>query len=257
MKTAPANHARRAPGSEAAEQPRAPSTGRLATGRPILVADDEADVLVMVSTHLASAGFKVIQAHDGADALAKARAELPALVVLDIMMPELSGFDVCRALKADARTAGIGIIMLSARDTEVDRVLSFELGADDYLTKPFSSRELVLRITSILRRGLLAPQKSDYLVVGAITVDRDRYHVTVQGQPVELTVIEFKLLTALMEQPGRTLSRDAILSMVWGFGWSIETRTVDTHLRRLREKLGPCGEQIHTVRGFGYRLDEM
>jgi two-component system phosphate regulon response regulator PhoB len=240
-------------GSSPQEQSVAQFTG----GRPILIADDEIDALRMVATHLTGAGFKVIQSQDGADALAKAQTHLPALVVLDIMMPEMTGLEVCRALKASERTAGIGVIMLTARNTEVDRVLSFELGADDYLAKPFSPRELVLRITSILRRHMVEPQQLQHLKVGEIAIDKDRHYVTARGREVTLTAIEFRLLVALIEQQGRVLSRDALLNMVWGYGRAIEARTVDTHLRRLREKLGVSGRQIQTVRGFGYRLDEI
>jgi len=256
--SAEANDSARARASGmAGRSPQEQAAAQFSAGRPVLIADDEVDALKMVATHLTGAGFKVIQALDGADALAKAQAHLPVIAVLDIMMPELTGLEVCRALKANDRTAGIGVIMLTARNTEVDRVLSFELGADDYLTKPFSPRELVLRINSILRRNMVEPQWTQTLTVGDIVVDKERHSVTARGREVMLTVIEFKLLVALIEQHGRVLSRDAILSMVWGYGREIETRTVDTHLRRLREKLGPCGAQIQTVRGFGYRLDEI
>jgi two-component system phosphate regulon response regulator PhoB len=228
----------------------------LSSGKTILVADDEPDVLNLVAAHLASAGYKVLRASDGAEALAKAREHLPSVVVLDIMMPEMSGLEVCKALKSDSRTTSISVVMLTARTSEVDRVLSFELGADDYLSKPFSPRELVLRITAIIRRRTPAPQPSGFLRAGDIAIDRDRHDVSIQGCSISLTAIEFRLLLALLENRGRTLSRGNILEIVWGYNSDVETRTVDTHLRRLREKLGAAAKQIQTVRGFGYRLDE-
>jgi len=162
---------------------------------------------------------------------------------------------VCKLLKSDPATAGIAIIMLTAKAEEVDRILGLELGADDYVTKPFSPRELVLRVQSILRRKSNSQQRSSIWQVGEITLDEERHRVTVKGRPVELTMIEFKLLLALMERSGRVQSRDNLLNHVWGYEKSVETRTVDTHMRRLRDKLSSAGEQIQTVRGFGYRID--
>jgi two-component system phosphate regulon response regulator PhoB len=233
------------------------STERSAgTPKTVLIADDEPDVLNMLAAHLTGAGYKVLRAGTGAEALEMAREHLPGVVVLDIAMPEMSGLEVCKELKADPRTACLSIVMLTARTSEVDRVLSFELGADDYLTKPFSPRELVLRVTAILRRRMPAPAKPGFLRTGDIALDRDRHEVTIQGRHVALTAIEFRLLLSLMENPGRTLSRGQLLEIVWGYNTEVETRTVDTHLRRLREKLGSAAQQIQTVRGFGYRLDE-
>lgn len=229
---------------------------RSAPGKTVLVADDEPDVLNMVAAHLAAAGYKVLRASNGAEALSKARENLPSVVVLDILMPEMSGLEVCKALKSDSRTAALSVVMLTARTSEVDRVLSFELGADDYLTKPFSPRELVLRVTAILRRRAPPTVPAGFLRTGDIAMDRDRHEVSIQGRSVALTAIEFRLLLALLENRGRTLSRGKILEIVWGVESEVELRTVDTHLRRLREKLGPAAHQIQTVRGFGYRLDE-
>lgn len=223
----------------------------------ILVADDDRDIQEMISRNLISAGFPVIRAEDGADALSKARTQHPALAVLDVMMPGLSGLDVCRLLKADHNTSNIAIMMVTARSEEIDRLLGFELGADDYVTKPFSPRELVLRIRSILRRKSEPEAKTNFLQVGPIAIDRERHRVSVNGQETELTAIEFKLLSTLMERVGRVLTRETLLSAVWGMETNVESRTVDTHLRRLREKLGAAGEQIRTVRGFGYRIDEV
>lgn len=222
----------------------------------ILIADDEPDVVNLVGTNLANAGFQVSKAGDGPTALAAARREMPALAVLDVMMPGMSGLDVCRTLKRETATASIAVVLLTARAEEVDRILGFELGVDDYITKPFSPRELVLRVKSILRRKLTPVAEPDQFAVGAIAIDKERHLVTVNGEPVEPTVIEFKLLLALLERCGRVLSREDLLTRVWGLENNIETRTVDTHMRRLREKLGGAGAQIQTVRGFGYRLDE-
>jgi two-component system, OmpR family, phosphate regulon response regulator PhoB len=221
----------------------------------VLVADDEADVLNLVSQNLMAAGFEVSKAADGQEALEKARRMEPALLVLDLNMPKMNGTEVLRAIKGDSRTAGIAVVMLTARKDEVDRIVSLELGADDYVTKPFSPRELTLRIKSILsRRGAPAPTASR-AVVGSITLNREGHEVKVRERAVELTAVEYKLLVALFRQPGRVFSREELLDAVWGQESEIEIRTVDTHLRRLREKLGPAASQVLTVRGFGYRLD--
>ena len=222
----------------------------------ILIADDEADVLDLIASNLTSAGFHVLKAEDGPSAIAAARREAPALIVLDLMMPGMSGLEVCRVLKGEVATSSISILLLSARAEEVDRIIGFELGADDYVTKPFSPRELVLRVKSILSRKMTPRSSSSVLSVGDITVDRQRHYIAVRGVPIDLTVIEFKLMVALLESPGCVLSREDLLARVWGAENNIESRTVDTHMRRLREKLDKAGEQIHTVRGFGYRLDD-
>ena len=222
----------------------------------ILIADDEADVLNMVAANLTNAGFQVLKAEDGPSAIAIARRDAPALIVLDLMMPGMSGLEVCRVLKGEVATSSISILLLSARVEEVDRIIGFELGADDYVTKPFSPRELVLRVKSILSRKMVPRNGSSVLSLGEITVDQERHYIAVRGVPIDLTVIEFKLMVALLESPGCVLSREDLLSRVWGVDNNIESRTVDTHMRRLREKLDHAGEQIHTVRGFGYRLDE-
>lgn len=221
----------------------------------ILVADDEEDVLNLVSMNLKNAGFSVLQAEDGPEAINKARTHMPALIVLDIMLPGMSGLEVCKVLKGDTVTAQIPVIMLTAKAEEVDRIVGLELGADDYLTKPFSPRELVLRVKSILRRGG-AGEESDQIQVGVIMVDKERHQVRVKGKLVELTATEFKLLALLIERRGRVQHRDKLLNDVWGYESVIDTRTVDTHVRRLREKLGPASDCIETVRGFGYRIVE-
>ena len=225
-----------------------------AANKKILVADDEPDVLHLVAINLKNAGFNVIKAGDGLSALTKARETHPALIVLDLMLPEMSGLEVCRVLKKEPMTAQIPIIMLTAKSEEVDRIVGLELGADDYLTKPFSPRELVLRVKSVLRRASGAAEAGDHLALGEIRIDRARYEVTVAGRAVDFTATEFKLLTVLIERRGRVQSRDTLLNDVWGYESAIDTRTVDTHVRRLREKLGKAADCIETVRGFGYRI---
>jgi two-component system phosphate regulon response regulator PhoB len=220
----------------------------------ILVADDESDVVDLISRNLRTAGFQVTNAIDGTSALSKARVERPALIVLDVMMPGLTGFEVCKLLKGDPTTEGISVLLLTAKAEEIDRILGFELGADDYLTKPFSPRELVLRVQSILRRKLGAETPSPILQVGDIVMDVECHRTTVSSKTIDLTVIEFKLLRTLMERAGRVQTRDHLLMQIWGYDRPVESRTVDTHMRRLREKLGVAGDQIQTVRGFGYRI---
>lgn len=222
----------------------------------ILIADDEADVLKLVGSHLAAAGLRAIEADDGPSALAIIRERLPAVAVLDLMMPGMGGLDVLRAMKSEVETADIPVVILTGRASQTDRIVAFELGADDYVTKPFSPRELVLRVRGILKRTSAPTSNSGVMAAGDIRLDADRHEVTVSGRRVDVTAVEFRLLSALIERRGRVQSRDALINAVWGDDHLIETRTVDTHLRRLREKLGRASEQIRTVRGFGYRLDE-
>jgi two-component system phosphate regulon response regulator PhoB len=220
----------------------------------ILIVEDEPDVAELLAHHLKAAGFGVEIAENGRMALAAIKTQPPSLVVLDLMLPEMSGLDLCRTLKADPKTNNIAIVMLSAKIEELDRVLGFELGADDYVVKPFSPREFVLRIRAILRRKLQGGEE-DLLRVGKLLLDRSRHEVRAGDRLVECTATEFKLLTILMERQGRVQPRDRLLSDVWGYDSIIDTRTVDTHMRRLRDKLGEFGKYIETVRGFGYRLD--
>ena len=228
----------------------------MSTNSKILVADDEEDVLNLVSMNLKNGGFTVLQAEDGPEAINKARTQIPALIILDLMLPGMSGLEVCKVLKGDAVTSKIPIIMLTAKAEEVDRIVGLELGADDYITKPFSPRELVLRVKSVLRRGNSPAEQSDQIKIGSITVDRARHQVRVKGRLIELTATEFKLLSLLIERRGRVQNRDKLLNDVWGYESVIDTRTVDTHVRRLREKLGGASDCIETVRGFGYRIAE-
>ena len=222
----------------------------------ILIAEDEPDVRNLIAMNLKSAGFTVLVAEDGVAALKEARDSLPSLVILDLMLPEMSGLEVCKVLKKEAATSAIPVIMLTAKAEEVDRIVGLELGADDYITKPFSPRELVLRVKSVMRRAAGASEPNDLLTLGEIRVDRSRYEVTVNAKRVDFTATEFKLLTVLMERRGRVQSRDTLLNDVWGYECAIDTRTVDTHIRRLREKLGKSADCIETIRGFGYRVAE-
>jgi two-component system phosphate regulon response regulator PhoB len=225
-----------------------------AEGERILVVDDEPDIVALVVYHLAKAKYKVSSATSGSDALALAKRERPALVVLDLMLPGMSGFDVLEQLRADANTASIAVLMLTARKEEPDRIRGLELGADDYLTKPFSPQELVLRVGAILRRVSANAAGSDQLRIGPIVIDRSAHRVTVESQEVELTPTEFKLLLTLAERRGRVQARSLLLETVWEAAPDIQTRTVDMHVQRLRTKLHPAGDLIETVRGFGYRL---
>ncbi len=224
----------------------------------ILVVDDEPDILDVVAYNLEQAGYRVSAVRDGRSAIAEAERQRPDLVVLDIMLPDLSGMEVCRSLRRSEKTRGVPILMLTARSDEVDRVVGFEVGADDYVTKPFSPRELVLRVRAILRRRASTPGETEeaVLVHGCLTLDVGRHEVEVDGEVVDLTSIEFKLLHDLMSRRGRVQSRDALLDRVWGYATGVETRTVDTHVKRLREKLGRAGAYIETVRGVGYKLSE-
>jgi two-component system phosphate regulon response regulator PhoB len=222
----------------------------------ILVAEDEPGMLRLIESNLLRAGFVVGQVTHGDKVAARVRAWKPALLVLDVMLPDLSGFDVCRQLKSDPRTRELPIVMLTAKAQERDRVRGLELGADDYVTKPFSPRELILRIQAQLRK-VPAPEIADETVrVGKILVDRAAPAVHVAGRRLVLTATEFKLLAVLMERVGRVQTRERLLSDVWGYEAAIESRTVDIYVTRLRGKLGRAGAHLETVRGFGYRLVE-
>jgi DNA-binding response OmpR family regulator len=222
----------------------------------ILLAEDETDVNDMLTLNLRGAGFQVISVADGAAALAKARSEAPSLILLDLMLPQMSGLEVCKVLKSEAATRHIPVIMLTAKAEEVDKIVGLELGADDYVTKPFSPRELILRVNRSLRRGKDKAPAAEKQTIGDIVLDHARHEVRVKGEPVELTATEFKLLALLMDRRGRVQGRDRLLNDVWGYESFIDTRTVDTHVRRLREKLGDVASYIETVRGVGYRISE-
>ncbi len=222
----------------------------------ILVVDDEPDAVELISFNLKAAGFEVVTAADGAEALKSARLHAPDLILLDVMLPEVDGLEVCKLLRRDPATAPIPVIMLTAKAAEIDRVLGLELGADDYVTKPFSPRELVLRVRKLVERRQMPEQKADHFTIGDLSLDIPRHLVTVAGKRVDLTATEFKLLTTLMQRRGRVQSRDQLLQDVWQYDNVIDTRTVDTHMRRLREKLGRASRYLDTVRGVGYRFAE-
>ena len=220
----------------------------------VLVVDDEPDAVELIAFNLKGAGMEVITAADGAEALKKAAQQSPDLIVLDVMLPEVDGLEVCKVLRRDAKTSAVPILMLTAKAGEVDRVLGLELGADDYVTKPFSPRELVLRAKRLLRARQPAEPAGDTFEWKELAVDIPRHRVTVKGKLIELTATEFKLLTILIERRGRVQSRDQLLQDVWEYEATIDTRTVDTHMRRLREKLGAAAKYLDTVRGVGYRF---
>ncbi len=223
----------------------------------ILVVDDEPDLLELVRFNLAQAGHDVLTATTGQEGLDAVRRAEPDLVVLDLMLPDVSGTEVCRRLRADPAHQELPILMLTAKGEEVDRVVGFELGADDYVTKPFSPRELLLRVQAILRRSRSTPEAAPHrLRHDLLELDRDRHSCTVDGEPVDLTAKEFRLLEQLMTRPGRVMSRQRLLGDVWGSEITVTERTIDTHLKRLREKLGAAGDLIETVRGVGYRFKE-
>jgi two-component system phosphate regulon response regulator PhoB len=222
----------------------------------ILVVDDEPDLLELVRVNLVQAGYEVQTAESGRDALAQLRANTPDLVVLDLMLPDLSGTEICRQLRADPELAELPVIMLTARADEVDRVVGLELGADDYVTKPFSPRELTLRVRAVLRRNRAPDSDAAVLEKDLLRLDTPRHRCFVAGAEVDLTAKEFELLHGLMSRPGRVFTRDQLLERVWGSDITVTTRTIDTHLKRLREKLGPAAALIETVRGVGYRFAE-
>jgi two-component system phosphate regulon response regulator PhoB len=221
----------------------------------ILVVDDEPDIIALVAYHLGKSGYQVFTASGGAEALATARQERPSLVVLDLMLPGISGYEVLEQLRGSESTGNVPVLMLTARREEQDRIRGLSLGADDYLTKPFSPQELVLRVGAILRRvGAGGATSGDRLQIGALQIDLGAHQVKVDGDPVELTPTEFKLLLTLAERRGRVQARTHLLETVWEAAPDIQTRTVDMHVQRLRAKLGAAGDMIETVRGFGYRL---
>jgi two-component system phosphate regulon response regulator PhoB len=220
----------------------------------ILVVDDEPDALEVLGFKLKEAGFAPIFAKDGVRAIAAARDERPALIVLDLMLPEVDGLEVCKILRRDPGTAMIPILMLTAKASEMDRVLGLELGADDYVTKPFSPRELVLRIKKLLARVKAADDPVTQLRFAELEIDVPRHEVTIAGKTVVLTATEFKLLELLARRRGRVQTRERLLQDVWGYENPIDSRTVDTHMRRLREKLGDTARFLETIRGVGYRF---
>jgi two-component system phosphate regulon response regulator PhoB len=224
--------------------------------KPVLVVEDEKDIVDLIEYHLKQSGFSVIKALDGPSGLELARKEKPSLIILDLMLPEMDGKDICRALKSNPNTQSIPILMLTAKTEEIDRLIGFELGADDYVTKPFSPRELVLRVKAILRRKEVSPEGEKIIQIDDLSIDIDRHLVSVKKKPIPLTSTEFKLLVELTSNRGRVQTREHLLDKVWGYTYEGYARTVDTHIRRLREKLGSIGDYIETIRGMGYRFRE-
>lgn len=224
-------------------------------GVRVLVVDDEPDIVALVAYHLAKAGYRVSTAATGTEAVEVARRDRPALLVLDLMLPGMSGYDVLQQLRAEEGTRNVGVLLLTARREEPDRIRGLSLGADDYLTKPFSPQELVLRVGAILRRLSAGGGAGDDVIeIGAIRIDRSAHQVTVGGEPVDLTPTEYRLLLILAERRGRVQGRRHLLETVWEAAPDIQTRTVDMHVQRLRAKLGQAGDVIETARGFGYRI---
>jgi two-component system phosphate regulon response regulator PhoB len=222
-------------------------------GKSILIVEDEQDLVDLLSFNLRQAGYAVTSAMTGEEAFQKLRTG-PDLVLLDLMLPDVQGTEICRAIKSSPETRHLPVIMVTARGEELDRVVGFELGADDFVTKPFSMRELLLRVRAVLRRGPAGEQESIRERIGPIRVDLAAHRSFVQEEEVQLTALEFRLLTTFLSRVGRLQTRAALLRDVWGMSSEMQTRTVDTHVKRLREKLGPARDLIETVRGAGYRM---
>jgi len=220
----------------------------------VLVVEDEQDLAELLSYNLKADGFEVETVGTGSSAISRARTFRPDVVLLDVMLPDVSGTEVLRMLKADPDHRRTSVLLVTAKGQEADRVAGLELGADDYVVKPFSVRELVLRVRAVQRRGANESTSEKVLTHGPVRLDPSRHEVTVAGQEILLTALEFRLLKTLLERPGRVQSREVLLSDVWGIQAEITTRTVDTHIKRLREKLGPQGDVIETIRGVGYKL---
>jgi two-component system, OmpR family, phosphate regulon response regulator PhoB len=225
--------------------------------KKVLIVEDERDLAELLAYNLEKDGYQALVTGTGLEGLETARRELPDLILLDLMLPGMMGTEVCSSLRHSEKTRGIPVLMLTARGDEIDRVVGFEMGADDYIVKPFSMRELMLRIRAILRRSSQEPGSSERQVTkGTIVIDCGSHRVTVAGDEIELTSTEYKLLLYLAEHTGRVMQRELLLQDVWGYNFVGDTRTVDTHVTRLRQKLGDAGEMIKTVRGFGYKLEE-
>ncbi|MFM8364145.1 MAG: response regulator [Verrucomicrobiota bacterium] len=221
----------------------------------VLIVEDEPDVVDLLRYHLRRAGFTVLVANSGAQGLETVRSNLPDVVVLDIMLPGMSGLEVCRAIKSDPAIASIPVLMLTAKSDVKDRVKGLETGADDYVVKPFSPKEVVLRVQGLLKRLNSGQTTGDQIEIAGIVLDKSSLTARIDGRRLDLTTTEFRLLTAFLNNPARTLTRDALLRDVWGYSSGADTRTVDTHIRRLREKLGEHSSRLETIRGEGYRLN--
>ncbi len=224
----------------------------------ILIVEDEKDIAKMLEYNLNKEGYRVFAVRDGEDALDASFKEHPDIIILDLMLPGIDGLEVCKELKKEAKTAAIPVIMLTAKSQESDKVLGLELGADDYVTKPFSPRELMARVKAVLRRAKEKDKQPDVLKIGELTIDFSKISVAVRDKPVELTAKEFELLKTLIKAKGRVLSRDYLLDTIWGFDHAVEiqTRTVDVHIRTLRKKLKSQASRIITVKNYGYRFEQ-
>lgn len=220
----------------------------------VLIIEDDRDILNLIDWHLKSEGYNTLSSENGSEGLEIAKKKHPDLIILDLMLPGMDGLQVCKALKRNEATESIAIIMLTARGEEVDRVVGFELGADDYIVKPFSPRELILRIRAIMRRSERETEKQPLLRHKELLIDQERFQAEIGESPIQLTLTEFNLLLELIQNKGKVRTRDQLLDRVWGYQFEGYARTVDTHIRRLRQKLGPYADDIETVRGVGYRF---
>ena len=223
--------------------------------KTIHIVEDEPDIRETLAYNLSQEGFKVSEFSDAESCLDKIQKRKPDLLILDLMLPGMSGLDLCKQIRADKSLQNLAIIMLTAKGEEVDRIIGFELGADDYVTKPFSVRELILRVKVILKKQTDTTENNELVEFGPIKLNLDAHEVLINDDEIILTALEFKLLKHLIQRRGRVQTRDQLLGDVWGYSSEITTRTVDTHIKRLREKLGTVGDYIQTVRGVGYRLN--
>lgn len=222
----------------------------------ILIIEDERDLAELIAFNLEKEGFQTNIATDGKSGLERVRSDKPDLVILDLMLPELGGIEICKAMRKGGSSMAIPVLMVTAKGEEIDKVVGFEVGADDYLVKPFSTRELLLRVKAILRRTSNEQTDGKTFRAGPVFIDTESHRVTVHDEEIALTITEFKLLLTLMERLGRMQGREQLLSSVWGYSSDADTRTVDTHITRLRNKLGAAGDLIKTIRGFGYRMED-
>jgi len=230
------------------------------TGEPmtksILIVEDETDIMQLIDWHLRSEGYTTFKAADGNKGLDMAEKKTPDLILLDLILPGMDGLEICKSLKRSSKTQNIPVVMLTAKGEEVDRIVGFELGADDYIVKPFSPRELILRLRAILRRQEKEPAEESLLTYQDLQIDLESYRVWLKDEELKLTVTELNLLMELIQNQGKVRTRDQLLDRVWGYQFDGYARTVDTHIRRLRQKIGPYAESIETVRGIGYRFKE-
>ena len=223
--------------------------------KTIFIVEDEPDIRETLAYNLSQESFKVEEFSDAESCLEKINEKTPDLLILDLMLPGMSGLDLCKEIRANKSLSNLAIIMLTAKGEEIDRIIGFELGADDYVTKPFSVRELILRVKVILKKQTESLENIEEVEFGAIKINLDAHEVSINDDEINLTALEFKLLKHLVQRRGRVQTRDQLLGDVWGYSSEVTTRTVDTHIKRLREKLGSVGDYIQTIRGVGYRLN--